>query len=1013
MARIYACEIEWGSSQVGRTIKSAFWGTFMSNNSAALRRFFLGGAAVGAMVLSAGAAWAQTPPASTKTPPPVDQTKPAEPPAKPAERIIITGSRIAQDAYTSASPIEVITSESATLAGVIDTAGILQGATVASGSTQLNNSFGSFVTEGGTGTNTVSLRGLGSQRSLVLLNGNRPGPAGTRGQVGAFDLNTVPDSIISRVEILKDGASSIYDSDAVAGVANIITRTSVDHPELTVQYNNPERRGGSTFEVNGAFGLNFANGNVVFAGQYEKIDALQYGDRGYSRCNQDIVTDPATGARLDRQDHSILQGTSLAGCSNIYFNTVIDAIGGTRYVPSPNGVTVGPFPGYRPRANKTFLNSPDGTAYYEDVLNDPRYLTGYFLDQQERTSLYEHSNISFGGIDWTTEALFTNRQTTAHNWRQFFPQIANAAGYDVPGPFTTPNSFAARGPFRVAQPVTLWPSNQSINVKYYYLTTGLKGGFGSTGYLSNWSWSVDANYSRSDGTYEKNEIKKETAGDWNYASADGLYHGPTYNPFDPNFLAGNYSKATFDLLTGYSRGKTTYDQTTVTAGVTGDLFRLPAGPVGLAVGAEYRTFKINDTPDQGSIKNLYWGTTSAGITKGKDTVTEEYAEVKIPVLKGLPGVEELTVDGSGRWFNYDSYGSNNVWKAGINWQVIPMLRFRGTKGTSYRAPALYELYLGNQTGFLSQTSIDPCINWGNSTNVNIVANCSAAGIPATYAGAGSSATVTTGGGLGTLKAEDSESSTLGVIFTPSFLDLSIAIDYFDITVFNEVATLNAATILGGCYGAPVFPNAFCSFFNRNPGTGVGPYNITTVNANYINVNQQATHGIDYNVRYEHEFNFGKVLVDLKATQTMEDVKLLFNPNIASGFNTNDFNGSSGDPKWVGDAEFQLKKNDITYTWFTHYVGATDNKNFANPQILYQGRTVNQIITASDWWSHDLSVRWQGDHVTITGGIQNIFDAQPPILSSNGGAQRLQNIALAGTQYDYLGRTFFFRVGNKF
>ncbi len=148
----------------------------------------------------------------------------------------------------------------------------------------------------------------------------------------------------------------------MAGVANIITRTSIDRPELTIQYNNPENPGGSTFQVNGAYGFNFSNGNIMLAGQYTKIDPLEYGDRGYSRCTQDLVTDPTTGARLDRQDHSILQGTSLAGCNNIYFNTIINYFSsGTRYIPSPDGVTSGPFPGYRPRSNKTYLTSPDGT----------------------------------------------------------------------------------------------------------------------------------------------------------------------------------------------------------------------------------------------------------------------------------------------------------------------------------------------------------------------------------------------------------------------------------------------------------------------------------------------------------------------------------------------------------------------------------------------------------------------------------------------------------------------------
>ncbi len=240
------------------------------------------------------------------------------------------------------------------------------------------------------------------------------------------------------------------------------------------------------------------------------------------------------------------------------------------------------------------------------MLNDPRYLNSYFLDQQERTSLYEHSDFTFGSIDWSTEVLYTQRQTTAHNWRQFFPIIGGSAFYDVPGPYTSP-----AGPTTAFEPVTIWPSNQSINVKYYYLTTGLKGGFGSTGYLSTWNWNADVNFSRSDGTYEKNQILKETAGDAAYASpSDGLYHGPNYNPFDPGFLSGNYSSAVYTLLTEISKGKTTYDQTTVSGWVTGDLFQLPAGPLGVAPGAEYRKFKINDIQAPARSNGDYWGTSS-------------------------------------------------------------------------------------------------------------------------------------------------------------------------------------------------------------------------------------------------------------------------------------------------------------------------------------------------------------------------------------------------------------------
>ena len=585
---------------------------------------------MGVITLAMGAAVAQTPTPQVDTVADCDPNTPGvqtncQPGA--GDRVVVTGSRIARDAFTSTAPIQVITAENSTLEGLVDTAELLQGSSIANGSLQLNNQFGGFVVEGGPGINSISLRGLGAQRSLVLLNGQRPGPAGVRGQVAAFDLQVIPDSIISRIEILKDGASSVYGSDAVAGVANIITRSSIDSPELNVQYNATEDGGGNTLQINGALGFDLFGGNIMLAAEYEVRDPLKFGDRKYLACAQDLAYDATTGRRIDRQDRSILGGTSLGGCTsgNIYFNTVIDAVGGTRYIPSPQGTTVGPFPGYRPRTNQSYDCNPGvagtqrpatggcaagqgGVAYYEDVLNDPRFLDSDAVAGVDRLSAYGKADFQLdmlGGIDWTTEALFTRREYDSHRVRQFFPQIANNAGYDVPGLFSTPTvGFAASGPFRVAQPITIWPSDNSVDVDYYYVNSGLTGDF----VLPGWTWSLNASYSSSDGEYRGNQILKETAGDWNYVSpSDGLYHGPNYNPFDPAFLSGNYSQAVYDLLSDESVGTTTYTQTMVSGVVTGDLFELPAGPLGIAVGAEWRTFEIDDTPDPRSVEQRVLG----------------------------------------------------------------------------------------------------------------------------------------------------------------------------------------------------------------------------------------------------------------------------------------------------------------------------------------------------------------------------------------------------------------------
>ena len=171
------------------------------------------------------------------------------------EEVVVTGSRIRRDEFTSTAPIQVITGETATLEGLIDAGEVLQSSSVAAGSFQLNGQFGGFVVEGGTGINSVSLRGLGAQRSLVLLNGRRPGPAGVRGQVGAFDLNVIPSSVIQRYEILKDGASSVYGSDAVAGVVNVITVDRIDDPIINFEINQPFEDGGESYSIDGAYGL--------------------------------------------------------------------------------------------------------------------------------------------------------------------------------------------------------------------------------------------------------------------------------------------------------------------------------------------------------------------------------------------------------------------------------------------------------------------------------------------------------------------------------------------------------------------------------------------------------------------------------------------------------------------------------------------------------------------------------------------------------------------------------------
>ncbi|HUF73252.1 MAG TPA: TonB-dependent receptor [Gammaproteobacteria bacterium] len=925
--------------------------------------------------------------------------------AQEEEVIIVVGSRIRRDEFTSSAPIQIITAESATMEGLIDTGDILQGASVASGSVQLNNRFGAFVVEGGTGVRPVSLRGLGAQRSLVIINGRRAGPSGVRGQVGAFDLNVIPDSIVQRYEILKDGASSIYGSDAVAGVVNIITRTTIDGPEITFDYTMPMESGGESYSISGATGFNFDRGNIVLSGQVERRDAIRLADRDFLSCQRDLIRD-VSGNLIDREDRGIGGGTPNAGCFNLYANTFIDLFTGERYIEAPDNVTTGPIDGYRPRTNGTYAGG--GQAYYEDQLFFPRANQEMVQNEVTRSSVFFTTDLEtgiLGGAGWRNELLLTSRETQSDGWRQFFPVIGTAAIAPYPNDPTWESSFPTTIPLAVIP----YPSNGVVDVDYMSWSTTLDGEFEER--LSGWAWTLDAVYSHSDGQYRRNSIQASRSGDIDFADDP-----PAFDYLSPTILRGDYGPEFIEAIGLDHVGSTKYDQYAITGVITGDIASVPAGDVAMAVGFEYRDYEIDDTPSQASQDGDLWGESSALVTRGQDRVSEIFAEIEIPLIAGRRGFEEFTLDVSARTFDYKSYGSDNVWKAGLNWQVIPALRFRATQGTSYRAPALFELFLGNQTSFLSQTQIDPCIDWGNSSNENIRANCAAAGLPPDLTGAGSGATILSGGGAGVLKAETSDASTFGVIITPAAGNINIALDYFKIDVDDEVAQLGAGTILGGCYGAPVYPNAFCNLFTRDSGANPADpnaYDILEVNDSYINVNNQVTEGWDITVRYERDFDFGTFLLEAQGTYTLQDVVYLFDPNVASGFDTNDFNGTFGDPKFTADVRFAVQRNDWTFNWYVDFINGMDNSVFIAPTFTYFGfPDAQRVVTTPSVRYHDLSARWEGAATTVIFGISNITDEDPPFVSVDA-SDRFGNAPAFATQYDLLGRAAFVSVTRQF
>ncbi len=943
-----------------------------------------------------------------------------------ATEVVITGSRIRNKEFTSTSPIQVITSERSTLLGFSDTTKILQSSTVSESAGQINNEFTGFVTVGGPGANTISLRGLGANRTLILLNGHRVGPSGVRGQVGPADLSTIPASLIDRIDILKDGASSIYGSDAVAGVINIITKKVYNGGVASVTLSVPSEKGGQQIQGNLSQGFMKDRFHGVFSYDYYEAQALTQGERKYMACPADYVFDPATGARADLMD-TTPGGAGGFRCNILRNNEVDNLSTGRNYVYDTSAVNGG-----GPKSDNLNGLRRVGAVYTGDAAAT-RFSQGQtpvFADKFENRTILSPSRRQsanfFGGydLDSTTEIygelMYNERLSDQRSWRQIFPTVSQTN----PGnPFRTgnPNGYTPGS----ARSIIAVPSVNDQKVEYLRANIGVRGDLPDFSIFKNWTYDVSAQQTKSTGYYGGNfyyndrVVATTSAGTACNAALMTIAPAPCpttpVDYFSPNVVANGFSAADQAFLMGYETGKTTYQQSYVEANFTGDLFKLPAGTASGAFGFMWRKETLNDTPGPQAIANNYWGSTTSGITKGSDTIKEIYAELELPLIKGGFLSKKVDLDLSGRASDYKSYGKNSTYKVGLNWAINDAWRVRASQGTSFRAPALYELFLANQSGFLSQASIDPCFQYGSSgTTSTVQTNCAAQGIPNNYTAVGSSsATVTTGGGVGFLHPETATTKTLGIIYTPGWSKLQIDADYFETVVNNEVANYGAANILFACYNSPNMTSPFCSLFNRDLGaTSVTKFMITTVKNNYVNISKQYQRGVDLTISYSHNFKFAKFTFD--------------NHNsFITNWSTTQFPGGSavtnlgfvGFPRYVGDANFRFDRGSYTLNWDVNMVGhssdlfwfGTDlNTNYAST-----GTSVHLVRYANFYADHTVSLRKKFDHWAVVATVQNVFNKQPPQVSTGGLAavNRLGTAPLT-SQYDLYGRTFVLNVLRK-
>jgi len=1080
------------------------------------RALLLGGATLAGGFMLAGQAIAQDQVAE------VDE-------AEELEEVIVTGSRLTRSSFDSPTPMDVINVRDAVSLGYGNTADMLMSSPVLAGSDQMTDVLSGILanTNGGQGVQTADLRGLGAGRTLSLLNGRRAGPAGIRDGVTSFDINVIPVSALERVEILKDGASSIYGSDAIGGVINYITRKG-DGGEINAYTQIAEESGGEILQINGSYGRESDKGYWRVTADYNKQEQILKGDREIFDCEQEyIFNEPGLKTRADvidpRTDRYKCYGFN-AGSQWIYdyhqytyydywYGYGLDlesnvTATATRVAYDYDGSIAAS--GLLPDRNNgaddpADLRVPEGWYILPNsILGESlRPTSGDHSDQEvmvpERERITFMASGEYNVSDSMTlygEALF-NRRETYHQaifegWFYNYTSdwsVANPFDPDVPcmwddcwgnsydedtGEWYWDYNYAYAYMYQgggdpasvgwtgaqILDPVApIQPGGIATNVDYTRVVLGAMGDFGSDG---DWSYDVSLQYSKSDGEYGDGVL----LADARYYSANlipywggdhiGRCEGTTFDRYgpdgeiretvdcvdvnflDPQTLLGNFTPEQRDFLFEVENGSTDYTNMAFDVGfVNNELFSMPAGDVGIAVGLQYMTDEIADWPGIESRSGNKWDDTAGpGAAKIYETVGETdtqaaYLEAAIPLLanKGIADYLELSAS-----VRYTKVGieqtegsdardfSDTTYKIGLNWNINDSWRVRANRGTSFRTPALFELYRKNFHTYPSQ-NLDPCRKWAENLadrNISqqVADNCAAEGIPDDIRST-IYIDVLTAGGAAHLDPETSVSETVGVVWTAQDIDFKLSADYWQLEVDDEIGIFGAEDILDGCYESDIYPDdQLCSLITRMPpGIPFEEYRVQTIDSTYINTDTERMAGWDIEASYAVSLPNDYDLA-IRTSHTITKTKEKIN---SSGV-TEARRGRAGNPDWVGNLTVRLSKGPWSAAWRANYIAGTDqNRGRQNPLDASETWVYGSGEEQTYWFSRTLDSRIYhnasatfafGDGWEANLSVTNVTDELPP-RASQGGGLRIEGYGAFHSQYDWKGRRYGLNIKKTF
>lgn len=872
------------------------------------------------------------------------------------------------------------------------------------------------------------MRNLGITRTLVLVDGKRYSQ--TAGSTfSCVDLNNIPVALIDRVEILKDGASAVYGADAVAGVINLILKKNFT---------------GTTFFANGSMatagdnrdgtigftsGTNFDKGNITISGSYQNREPVTQKDRDWShfalvdnlKRGSTSFNSPVVGGRV---------GSGIVPEGRVFTSGNYDTFGNTDLENNP----FADFP--TAGGEKPTSNGLAGFSNRTDRFNWGDYQ--WLFSQLQRYNLSSTLNYEITpNINFYSQGFYSHwnstQQLAGYPLTQFSPGNPIATDLIIPAGNPLVTTLLGAGN---EQDLVLNKRFTDLGPRSYRQSTDtfvIRAGFnGTLGY--GWDYDTFFNYGHS----SKQEVEtnlndvfktqnlfgfRRTYDLQPYVNAgylddiangvanDAGVYDPTVCTRDPNCQlitsANLTSKGLFltPQQAAYIRVNNN-QQTTYTLRQWGgslsnsNLVQLPYGPLGVVVGAEYRSEAATYVPDSAVLEGLT-GNPPLLPTNGEFSVKEIYGEVNVPIVKNLPFAKDIHINVSGRWFDYSTVGASQVWKIGGNWVPTEDIRFRATIGTAFAQPTVFQAFGGGTVSY--NTAGDPCA--GATPGSNAFANCQAQGInPTTFNQLQGQVPTIQFKGNPNLLPETSRTYTIGTVITPRWTPgVNFTVDYYHTRITNSIGSLDTGVILANCYNSPNFSSPLCGSILPRDSQG----QLTLVNSPTQNLGETRTSGIDFGLGVTEPLPYGLGTFSLNSQlnwtlnyqiQTGRDVP--FTQLAGQGFPT----GAAYTPlPRVRDiTTAQITRGAWTAGYRMRYIGGMSLSYF-NSNNGYDPALVNNT---PDVFYHDIFVSTSYRNIDATLGVDNLGDRRPP-LAPGDTSNTLTSI------YDVIGRMVYVKTSFKF